>query len=320
MIEKLTPEQEQKMPEYFNKWNKIGKEYIPINRENAIPLLKKYLGLADIKPKIFLFLDSPMACQLAINSLRNLSSHLSIQLSSQLDRQLYRQLYRQLSRQLSSQLNSYKLDFFSLEYFYQRGNIGAGYAAFYDFMINEIAKPSDEIMKVWDIFKTITQSLHYFFVFKDFVFISEKPKHLHFLKDTLHNTKGPAVEYKDGYSLYALNGVTVNKEIVETSAEKIDCKIILTEKNAEVRREIVRKVGVERLIVKLGAKSLDKSDNGVYELLDINIGDGRVRPYLKMLNPSIKTWHVEGVGPECKTVEQALKWRNQTEEKPVKLT
>jgi hypothetical protein len=32
--------------------------------------------------------------------------------------------------------------------------------------------------------------------------------------------------------------------------------------------------------------------------------------YLKMVNPSIGTFHVEGVDPQCATVEQALNWRN----------
>ena len=316
MINELTEDQERKLPEYFAKWNRVGKEYAPIDREKTVPLLKKYLGFADIKPKIFLFLDSPMACQLSINFLKKLDS----QLDSQLSRQLYSQLSSQLYSQLSSQLSRQKLDFFPLGWFYQRGNIGAGYAAFYDFLVSEVIKPSDEVLRVWNIFKTITQTMHYFFIFRDIVFISEKPRHLHFSGNNLHSAKGPAAEYKDGYSLHALNGVAVDKEVVETPAEKLDPKIILKTKNTEVRREIVRKIGIERVIMKLGAKSLDKSANGVYELLDINLGDGRVRPYLKMRNPSINTWHVEGVHPDCKTVEAALAWRNQTAEAPKQLT
>jgi galactitol-specific phosphotransferase system IIC component len=32
-------------------------------------------------------------------------------------------------------------------------------------------------------------------------------------------------------------------------------------------------------------------------------------PYLKMLNPTTKVWHMEGVSPECKTVKDAIKER-----------
>jgi len=56
--------------------------------------------------------------------------------------------------------------------------------------------------------------------------------------------------------------------------------------------------------------------------LNLDIIDGRYRPYLKMLNPSISTWHIEGIHPDCKTIEQALAWRNGEDkyEKPEILT
>ena len=71
-------------------------------------------------------------------------------------------------------------------------------------------------------------------------------------------------------------------------------------------------------VIDLGAKVADRQ--GDYELLLLDLGDKRNRPYLKMLNPSIGTWHVEGVHPDCATVEQALNWRNQTDVKPEVLT
>jgi len=162
---------------------------------------------------------------------------------------------------------------------------------------------------------------NFYWFFEDVCFIMKPLKIIE--KDneiTLHCATGPAIETRTGYKMYFLNGVRVPKYIVETPAEKLDCRLVLKEKNVEVRREIVRKIGVERLIVKLGAKSIDKSLDGMYELLDVNIGDGRYRPYLKMRNPSIKTWHVEGVHPKCRTVKQALKWRNQSEVLPEQLT
>ena len=134
----------------------------------------------------------------------------------------------------------------------------------------------------------------------------------------LHNDKGASVRYADGFSVYSLNGVRVSKELVETPAEQLEPHIVVQEKNAEVRREIVRKIGVERLVQKLGAKTLDKKGN--YELLNIDLGENRIRPYLKMLNPSVGTWHIEGVSPGCRTIEQAINWRNQTTETPEVLT
>jgi hypothetical protein len=134
----------------------------------------------------------------------------------------------------------------------------------------------------------------------------------------LHCINGPAQRWRDGFEFYYLNGVKVSKEIVMTPAEKLDSTLILKEINTEVRREIVRKIGIERVCDKLNAKCIDK--NGNYELLMLDLGDKRTRPYLKMLNPSIGIYHIEGVHPDCDTVEKALNWRNQTEESPILLT
>jgi len=133
----------------------------------------------------------------------------------------------------------------------------------------------------------------------------------------LHCETTPAL-ISDWVDLYSLNGVFVTQEIVMTPAEKLDPKLVLTEKNAEIRREIVRKIGIERVCIKLGAETLDKKDD--YELLNLNLGDGRKRPYLKMKNPSIATYHLEGIPPEINTVEQALNWRNGVETNPLVLT
>ena len=161
-------------------------------------------------------------------------------------------------------------------------------------------------MQGWEIFKKVHEYVHYMFIFKDIVFLSQKPKTLKFKGNVLHCENGPSVEYSDGYSIYNLNGVSVPKDLVMTAWDKLDSNIILKETNVEIRREIVRKIGIEKVCKDLGATILDKIGN--YELLNLNLGD-RSRPYLKMLNPSIGIYHIEGVPPDCDTVEKALNSR-----------
>ena len=51
---------------------------------------------------------------------------------------------------------------------------------------------------------------------------------------------------------------------------------------------------------------------GTYELIGINFAE-EVYPeriYLKMINPSVNDIHIEAVHPDCKTVKEALMWRN----------
>jgi hypothetical protein len=88
----------------------------------------------------------------------------------------------------------------------------------------------------------------------------------------------------------------------------MDAASVLSEQNADIRRELIRKVGIERMLGQLPHKSLDRV--GDYDLLRIDIpgliDDAR---FLKMVNPSIGCFHLEGVERECITVEQAINWR-----------
>jgi hypothetical protein len=63
------------------------------------------------------------------------------------------------------------------------------------------------------------------------------------------------------------------------------------------------------MLSKLPHKSLDK--RGDYELLSVTLSpqlkDAR---YLKMVNPSVGVYHMEGEPPEIDTVEKALNRRN----------
>jgi hypothetical protein len=65
---------------------------------------------------------------------------------------------------------------------------------------------------------------------------------------------------------------------------------------------------LERVIQNLGATVIDDWRN--YQLLEIIIIK-RFKPrYLKMLNPSIGVWHVDGVPPYIQTCKEAFAWRD----------
>ena len=139
----------------------------------------------------------------------------------------------------------------------------------------------------------------------------------------LHNSNGPSIKYKNDFELYHLNGVKVTKDIIKIKPEKITVNMILREQNVEVRRELLRKLGIDNFIKKLKTKPVNVSEDKIYELYKIKIGDNIKATYLKMLNPSLEnTYHFEGVSNNCNTVEQALAWRDSEEVyiNPIKLT
>jgi hypothetical protein len=190
------------------------------------------------------------------------------------------------------------------------------YFAWYDYFFDEL-KIKNTVEKAYSSLRA-TYEMDLIYPFDDVCIVSQNPTEIRTQKGILHHDSLPAVDYGGYESYWFLNGVRVSKELVETPWNKIDSKIILTEKNAEVRREIVRKCGIEKICADLGAITIDKQ--GDYELLMLDIGDNRKRPYLKMLNPSIGCYHIEGVHSDCDTVEKALNFRNGTVAEPLILT
>lgn len=209
-------------------------------------------------------------------------------------------------------------------------------------------KAKDE--KLYHIIVEIAKHLHWYMTGESHCYLSERPLYVSFKDKLLHADGKPAILYQDGFAIYSLNSVSVSKEIAETPADKLDPKIILKEPNAKVKREIVKKIGAERLedivlketnveirqeiIRKIGVERLEKKLKprvldrwGDYELQDYSqfFPNMRCKPvYLKMKNPSIGVWHYEGVNineMETPTCQAALKWRlNGTDFKPIQIT
>jgi len=154
--------------------------------------------------------------------------------------------------------------------------------------------------------------------------LCRKPTKINMQQSKLHCGTGPAIEYK-GWARYALNGVIVPEWIVMQKDTEIDPVRIKEIKNADVRREFVKKVGLERIRAKLCDKVLDEKTIFLntplqqkwpckYSVLRLDFGD-RKRHVLEMENPSLPGfWHVEYVPDDCVTVEQAMNFRlNRTE-------
>jgi hypothetical protein len=161
-----------------------------------------------------------------------------------------------------------------------------------------------------------------FYPLKNIIIISDKPEKIIKNDLGLHSQNGPAVLYRDGFCVYALNGIRVPKWLVETKSDALKAEDLKRKEleNVDVRREFIRKIGIDRLCEH--GKVLDSWGN--YELIDMKTVlslDGPA-PYLKMKNPSVDLYHLEGVHENCKTVHHALAWRNGMEsyKEPIKLT
>gem|GEM_PF-2730145 len=251
-------------------------------------------------------LDSQLWSQLRSQLWSQLRSQLDSQLWSQLGSQLWSQLRSQLGSQLDSQLWSQLGSQLDSQLGSQLVTIWwTAWTGFYDY--------AESIGVVFnhhklDLFKRFTSNIGFCLPFHDICIYSLKPTEIHWDNGRLHNPNGKAVKYADGWGWYALNGIPMAEWQVMTPTEELSLEKILSVEDIDQRRELVRRVGIERLASE--GKELDKL--GFYKLLDMRAVYQRQTPtlFLLMKNPSVaNTWHCEGVGSECKTVIDALNWR-----------
>ena len=316
MITSLTEEQEAKMPEYRDKWIEIGLSTEPLNIARATEAIHLVYKCRDLEPPECIFLDSPMAV---------LTARAQIALGRDLDLEpaLLGDQYGneppitqtrvskcripelapeastdpQLQKEISNQASVTE---------WCHGQHDANWLSFYDYFI-EVCNV--EIPQIAGLISA-AKEVGWFNPCRDVCFVSARPSVLHRDEEgRLHCTDGPALSYPDGWSIYSLNGVRVPEWLVETPARDLDAREFAKLTNVEIRREFVRKVGIERIAEDCGSETLDTVDD--YALLMVDLGGETGKwPYLKMRNPSIGVWHLEAVPRECRTVQQALEARN----------
>jgi len=221
--------------------------------------------------------------------------------------------------QLEKKLKTYKpKESINFIWPYIDGQFSSYYFAFYDYMQEVL---NIELIENYEDYKKI-QKFGLFYSLDDVTVFGFHSKEINVAFGVLHADGKPAILYPDGFSVWCLHGVHVTKQIAETPADKLPVKLVIDEENAEVRKEIIRKIGIERVLAELDAKERDKDD--VYELLELDLQDVNNQPYvyLKMFNPSTSEIHFERVRPNCTSIPEALAYRDGEDEyvKPQVLT
>ena len=264
---------------------------------------------SQLYPQIKFQLASQLKYQLEPQAQSRINSQLSPQLRSQLYPQLYPQLTtvgRQLGSQLGSQLGLELYSEFDSQF-------GSSYtlcwwlakAVYFDF--SKYIGVNFNNTKL-GLYTEFVSNIHFCLPYDKLFIYSDKPTKIHWNNRLLHNEKGKAVEYADGWGWCCLNGIPMESDYVTTPAYKITPEMVLKEANVDMRRELLRKIGAFRM--KEYGKLIEKV--GDYELRDMSpVFTGiPYAPHLLMLNPSVEdTWHLEGVHPDCHSVQQALNWR-----------
>jgi hypothetical protein len=274
-IEKLTTEQEAKMSEYVSKWTERGLTTTQRSLEDAQIDFHNFqkIVLKKDKPAKVVLVKSPLEAN-----------------------KLIKKMYFKDTDKMKC-----FYPYFDCQYW-------AGWFSFYEFMEKELGVKYDNKVE----YDAMCACSGYGMVYPldDICIVVQPPTIIKKNANGLHCENGPALSYDGDNELYALNNVVMPKHYVLTDSHEITGEMIFKETNVEIRRELIRKVGIEQIFEKMPHKLLDRQDE--YELYSIELSEEvKDARYLKMTNPSIGCFHMEGVAPEISTVKDALKWRNQ---------
>lgn len=297
MIKKLTPEQEAKLEDYYKEGIAIALNDDPVTEEVCRPFIDEIYHEIGLKPPQIILHKSPYHA------------------------------VQWIKEQEHSGFNNYT----NLE-----GNHSAAWVMFRLFFLRECDVDFGEDTKIFLAYYNLIQHCGWMYLFENVAVLCQRPTVKYYEAGDnirLHCVNGPAVYFRDTdvhekCNVWALNDVIVPHELVETPAEQLDPQMILKEKNIEVRREMLRKIGMERMLKHTKHKVLDMETVEIeghkhdYELLEIDLGE-RIDPCpcLKMEHASLPgVFLMEFVSRACKTVKDALKFRNGTDSMPEQLS
>ncbi len=334
MIEKLTPEQEDLIIVYEDKWWEIMYSTEPIDREKASEAVKQaYLAIDEKEPEI-IFCGSPyeaanliMSCE----SLTQLYEKFGANLFEKFAEQLYSETWENINEQLSDELsgtfypeawNRFSDIFQELleaslgeeEFFHDENYepldsiVWAEFAADCDFCFSVLKCKYNP--RKWQALQSLTTQCGWIFTYEKVCIVCDRPRILSFdSQHRLHAEGGPAIQFADGYSLYSYHGVTLPEKYGKIHPNEWQPQWLLEEENVELKRVLIQGIGYDRIARELAAVELDTWQEYILLRIDINV-DLEPIYLLKMTCPSTGFIHALRVPPDINSAREAIKWVN----------
>ena len=124
----------------------------------------------------------------------------------------------------------------------------------------------------------------------------------------LHSHAGAALQYPDSWGIYAWHGVRVPKQVI-LQPETLTPKQILNEPNAEVRRVMMERFGLDRLLAAIPRKRcLDIDQEGRRRLYRLSLRDDEPILAVRVQCPSTGQIYFLRVPPHVRTCRDAVAW------------
>ena len=280
------------------------------------------------KPKVIIFLDSPIKCLQGrfyaaayLNALTKSNAQVRDQVDAQVDAQVYAQVDAQVGDQVAAQVDAQVGAQVRAQVgaqvgdqnLWQYGTFSIWWSAWWLWrkacldLVGQASK-ADAIIDMWKAHAS------WVWMYPEITMVCRMPKIYRDEKGRLHSTEHGAVVYPDGYSLYFLHGVAFTEaEFENFRTGKTSAIEIMAEKNQDKKRVLAMCYGNEKLITELGAKVMsEETDDLGYQMRILTIDRFNDEPmvYYEAIDPAKNEKVYLRVPPEFKdkTPTEAKLW------------
>ncbi len=163
---------------------------------------------------------------------------------------------------------------------------------------------------VREVLESLVKECGQIYAYEKICFVCDRPRIISLdNQQQLHAEGAPAIQFADGYSLYAYHGVTIPEAYGKLHPHQWQAEWILEEKNAELRQVLIQGIGYARICQELQATELDIWREYTLLKIDRKIDDEFIY-LLKMNCPSTRHIHALRVPPDIESAREAIRWVN----------
>jgi len=317
----MTPEQEKLIPVARDKWMKIVRSTEKIDRDRAEKKIKAAYDLMGEKEPEVIFCDSPYAA-LDVVDWYDVESSLMVLpwglpgkfysdymigiINDLIYSRLIEVAFEDYQKAENQQWKAGPLYDPGYDYCLDPGFCRTGMG--FDFALSVLKEDCDVKSKLG--LNLLVNLGGWIFAHQKACVICDRPTKMCLDDKQLPHAEGfPAIQFSDGFSVYAYHGVGLPEKYGKIHPEQWQSQWLLEEENAELRRVLIQGIGYARISQELQATPLD--DWREYTLLRINLNVDREQiNLLKMTCPSTGYIHCLRVPPYFQNAREAIRWVN----------
>lgn len=189
---------------------------------------------------------------------------------------------------------------------YRGGNLWSSWYSYISFF-RDVCNWENEVLEKYNVDEQIALNAGWVFYHDLFAIVCEFPQKLDKIEQGLHCDNGPAIEYKDGWKIWSIDGVVVDEKTVLRPHE-LTLQDINNESNEEVRRIKIERFGWEKYLKEAGTlieERFNERDLQIEKLYQV----GQIKRMI-LTDPSTGRKYSQGVPNDIKTCEEGQNWMN----------